>query len=532
MKTRMKNLSQPGMTLVERRARGRNQREDRMTDIERIEYAKADRDYAYFYRLAWEVIEPKTPLLFNWHHALIAEYLTACYKREIKRLIINMPPRYAKSNMVTVTWPAWVWAQNPAERFMFTSYSSGLSVAHNISLRTVIESPWYQKGWACTCGKNPHDVGCKGFRLSADQNVKAEFVNDRRGHMLATSMGGTATGKGGNILIVDDPHDVTRAASDTMRTADNLEFDQKFSTRLDDKKDGVIIVVMQRLHNEDLTGHILANEKDVAHGGDWHHLKLEGEAEQKTIIVFPRSKKVMERQEGEPLHAAREDKAALAKQRVKLGPYGYATQYQQSEAPREGGLFKRDKWMRYESLPADMDLVMDFWDMSFKDLQGNDWVCGQVWGLKGPHRFLIYMTMRLRGFEDSLNASINMRPRFPQIMGTVIEDKANGPAIISVAKNKISGLQAFDPGSRSKEERAAAIEPVHQAGNIWLPIDANCDWDVPEEYLGTHVSAVEAFIDNCAKFPNVKQDGDIDCLTMANLYFNEKQNLMWGNIDL
>lgn len=519
--TRPRSKARPGRTpaVTPGSRMSRAERERYYLDLVGMEYEKARRQYYAYFKSAWTVIEPKTPLLPNWHQEAIAEYLTACFKRQVTRLIINIPPRYSKSNLVTVTWPGWVWLHKPDERFIFTSYSSGLSTKHSIDRRTIIESAWYQIPWGCRCKSQApeHDADCPAYRMASDQNVKTEFQNDRRGHMIATSMGGTATGKGGNILIVDDPHDITSAESKVKREADVQEFDQKFTTRLDDKNTGLIIVVMQRLHPEDLTGHLLAQ-------GGYEHLCLPAEVTERTVVKFPISGKEVVRGPGDVLHPARESREALdapAGPKKVLGTYGYNCQYQQAPKPREGSILMRSYWKRYVSLPTravvtdgvetwvpDFDEVVDFWDMNFKDTNSSDVVVGGAFLRKGADVYLLHVNYKAKGFIESCKAVRAMRLMHPTIRKTVIEDKANGPAVIEVLKHEIPGLVAFNPQG-SKEERASAVTPQLEAGNVYLPTKDVATFDV------------EAYITNLADFPNVAQDGDVDVTTMALLYFGK-----------
>jgi len=399
---------------------------------------------------------------------------------------------------------------------MFASYSESLSTKHSTDRRTIIESSWYQSQWGCKCEGKEHRPDCKAYRMASDQNVKTEFQNDRRGHMIATSMTGTATGKGGNIIVIDDPHDPKRAESKTLREGAIEAFDKTFTTRLDDKVNGVIIIVMQRLHPNDLSGHLLAQ-------GGWEHLLIPGiEAKPKTYI-FPISGKAMQRQEGQVLHQEREDQATIDKQKTALGSYGFAGQYQQEPSPREGGIFKRHYWQRYNHLPTkvienggisqevlDFDEIVDFWDMNFKEGSENDNVCGAAWGRKGADKYLLHLNQRQMGFNSTLKAVKSFRGLYKEIRRTVVEDKANGPAIIQVLKSEISGLKAFNPRG-SKEERAAVCEPQLESGNVYLPTTDIATFDV------------EAYIDNLAAFPNVEHDDDVDVTTMALIYFKGKE---------
>ena len=457
-----------------------------------LEYEKCNRDFSYFFRRAWLELEPQTKLLYNWHHEVIAEYLTACYLRQIKRLIINIPPRYSKSNLVTVTFPPWVWIHKPEERFVFSSYSNSLSNMHSVHRRNVIESIWYQARWQ------------GNYQIALGENMKTEFANTKRGRMIATSMGAAVTGKGGNILIIDDPHDPTRAESKIQRENTIKEFDNKFTTRLDDKKEGVIIIVMQRVHESDLTGHCLEQ-------GGYEHLCLPAEAPKPVTVNFPISKKQKILKKDDVLHPEREGKSLLDAQKIALGSYGYAAQYQQSPSPREGGLFKRDWWQRYARLPEKIDKVIDSWDCSFKDLQTSNYVAGEVWAIKGANKYLLHITKKKLGFVDTIKAMVKHKEMFPEIIATLIEDKANGTAIIEVLKKKVSGLIPFNPQG-SKEERASAIEPQCEAGNIFLPVKGLATFDV------------EDFIDVCALFPNAAEDDVVDAMTQALIYLESKKN--------
>jgi hypothetical protein len=236
-------------------------------DLGLIDRSLAQGSFADFVRQAWPIVEPATPLIWNWHLDVLAEYLEAVAADDgIKRLIVNIPPRSGKSLLASVLWPAWVWAKSPATRWLFASYSVGLSGKHSSDRRTVITSPWYQRRWP--------------VHLLDDQNQKTEFVNTARGHMLATSLGGTATGKGGDFLVADDLQNPEMAESTAERRNVLRFFDETLSTRLDSKRHGRILVIQQRTHQADLTGHLLEQ-------GGWTHLCLPAEFERRTVIALP-----------------------------------------------------------------------------------------------------------------------------------------------------------------------------------------------------------------------------------------------------
>jgi predicted phage terminase large subunit-like protein len=453
---------------------------------------QAERDLGTFFRKSWKILEPTTPLLTNWHQDLIAEYLMACYKRQIKRLIINMPPRYAKSNECTVAFPAWVWTQDPSVRFITASYADNLATKHSVDRRTLLESDWYRKSYG------------DRFKLSSDQNVKSEFTNDKRGAMYATGLSGAVTGKGCNILIVDDPHDAQKVHSDAVRKNDILSFDQKFTTRLDNKKEDVIIVVMQRLHEQDLTGHLLER-------GGWEHLCLPGIAEKETLVTFPVSGRQILREKDSYLHEEREGEFEMEANKKTLGSQGFAAQIQQAPSP-EGGVMVDPRWFKFykslDELPRKFHQVLQSWDMTFKDTKTSDYVCGQVWGRFGSNAYLFPFVIHERlDFPKTIEKFKTLTLRYPEATLKIVEDKANGPAVISSLRSKIAGIVPYSPKD-SKEGRLSAVSPMIEAGQVWLPDPSIAPWIVD-------------FLLEVSKFPNGANDDYVDAMTQALLRFFE-----------
>lgn len=458
---------------------------------------------ADFIRRAWPTIEPATEYLHNWHIDAICEYLEAVSTGDIKRLILNIPPRYMKSISVSVMWPVWSWTRQPSKRFVFSSYSSSLSIKHSVDRRTVIKSEWYQRRWG--------DV----FRLSGDQDVKSEFQNNRRGHMIATSVKGSPTGKGGDVVVVDDPLNPDQAHSEAMRKTANDNFDQTLTTRLDNKKTGAMVVVMQRLHEQDLTGHLLEQ-------GGWEHLKLPAVAHKRTVVLGPPPERrpIKAREVGDILWPEREGEAEIAQARTQLGGYGFSGQYDQDPSPAEGGMLKR-AWWRFWLPPnwmppigtaypegarvlPDLEGLLQSWDMSFKDLKSSDFVAGQVWGWLGADRFLLDQFHDRMDFPATLKAVTNLSAKWPKTHAKLVEDKANGTAVIATLKSKVPGLLPINPEG-GKEARAAAISPQVEAGNVYLPHPSVAPW-------------VSSLIEEAAAFPNAANDDQVDSLTQALLW--------------
>jgi hypothetical protein len=224
---------------------------------------KAKRRLRDFVPLAWPVVEPATVFVPNWHIDAISEHLEAVSAGQIRRLIVNIPPRHMKSLMVSVFWPVWEWLEHPERRWLFASYAEALAIRDSLKCRRIIESRRYQELLAYVAATGASEA----WRLTSDQNVKARFENDRTGYRMATSVGGSATGEGGDRIVIDDPHKVKEAESEAIRQGVLDWHDGTITTRFNDPKTGAEVVVMQRVHESDLTGHLLDK-------GGWEHLCL------------------------------------------------------------------------------------------------------------------------------------------------------------------------------------------------------------------------------------------------------------------
>lgn len=278
-----------------------------------------------FVRHVFHTVSPADRYLPNWHIQLVGEYLQACANGDITRLIINMPPRMLKSVTISVAWPAWLLGHNPSLRIMAASYAQSLSTKHSLDTRLVMQSGWYQALFPDT-------------QLSRDQNEKEKFVTVKRGHRMAVSVGSAATGEGGDILIVDDPLNPLQAMQESARNHANAWFEHTFVSRLNHKKKGAIVLVMQRLHEDDLSGFLLKK-------GGWEHLSLPAISTETTHYRMGRVRHTY--YEGEILHPAREDKQDIARARHELGSANFAAQYQQNPIAETSSMLKREWFQRY-----------------------------------------------------------------------------------------------------------------------------------------------------------------------------------------
>jgi predicted phage terminase large subunit-like protein len=283
-----------------------------------------------FIRQAWHVLEPATPFVPGWHLDAIAEHLQAVTGGQIQNLLINLPPRHCKSLSVCVFWPMWEWIRFPYRRWLFSAYASSLAVRDSLRCRRLICSPWFQERWR------------DRFKLAEDQNAKARFDNDKGGHRIATGVGGGATGEGGDRVIVDDPHRISQRQSETVREATLIWWDQTMSTRLNDSRTGARVIIMQRLHEGDLSGHVLKQ-------GGYEHLLLpaEFESDRRCKTEFwtdPR------KTDGELLWPARVGPRQIAQFKLRLGPEGYSGQFQQRPAPGDGAIFHKERFRYYRKI--------------------------------------------------------------------------------------------------------------------------------------------------------------------------------------
>lgn len=461
-----------------------------------------------FIKQSWQVIEPGKDLLWNWHIDCLSEYLEAVTLGEIQHLLVNLPPRNMKSICITVDWPTWVWLRKPELSWIFFSYADALATKHSLDRRRIIQSDWYQSRWGHV------------YQMTSDQNVKTEYENNRRGVMLATGLSGGAHGKGGDILVFDDPHNPNDVASEAKRASDIAAFSQA-STRLNNKRTGAIVVVMQRVHEDDIA------ERCIEQG--YTHLCLPARAEERTTISVP-SGKVYTREEGDLLWPEREGTEELANAKRALGSYAYAAQYQQRPAPSEGGLLKRHWWrfwypadmqgnppppvlVRLEDgtyhecpqapLPESFEQQLQSWDTTFKDTSTSDYVAGGVWGRTDADTYLLDQIREKMDVVAAMHALEAMCIKWPEARLKLIEDKANGSAIISMARGRIGGIVGVNPDG-GKVSRANAVAPSIESGNVYLPHPRlpGMGW-------------VHDFIEEAAVFPNGKHDDQVDQMTQA-----------------
>lgn len=480
------------------------------------ERAALEADFSAFVKAAWHVIRPGIQLDWSWHYDLIGEYLTLVFEKKIKRLIINISPRTLKSVLVSVMFPVWVWTKQPHHGFMAASYAQPLSTELSVLRRNLIESDWFKERWG-------HRIW-----LASDQNEKMKFKNNHQAQMIATSVGGTATGLGGNTGIVDDAMNPKQAASDAERKTCHDWFDGTYRSRLNDPAEDALIVMEQRTGELDLTGHLLEADALLEKNGEqreWTHLSIPLECDEETgpqRFVFPISGRVVEREVGDVLQPRRFPPSVIAAYKVRR--LVWATQYQQRPAPLDGNLIKRSEVKYYggrdpvtgehdRALPARFDLILVSADCTFKDEKTSDYVAVGTIGVSGPDRYLLEVTNNHLDEPSTRKEILRQKTKWGATL-VLVEDKANGSSVIKNMKRKISGVVAIEPEG-GKFARMCVAAGNWQAGN-WY-VDRTAAW-------------CEPFIAQITKFPAAKNDDMADMMSQADIYI-ELRALRYGLTD-
>lgn len=477
--------------------------------LDALDMEMAERSLADFTRQAWHVIEPATLMLWNWHLDAISEHLEAVTAGEITRLVINMPPRHMKSIAVSVCWLAWEWIAHPARRWVFSSYAHALALRDSLKTRRLIMSPWYQARWG------------DRFKLTGDQNAKERFENSATGFRLATSVGGIGTGEGGDLIISDDPHNVKEAESETVRESTLEWWDQTMSTRLNDPRTGAFVIVMQRVHEKDLTGHVLEQ-------GGYVHLCLPAEFERAHIYPMTNwpgvTVKDPRKREGELLWPERFDRKSVDELKVRLGSYGASGQLQQRPSPAEGGVYKRAWFRRWQAgaLPRFIRLIWS-WDTAVSEEDTAAFTVGGLWG-EAEAGFFRLAHFRARVEYPELKAAVRDCYNRRQTAAILVEDKSSGQQVVQELKRvDLSPLGEPKPVKlpvigvkvtrNDKLVRARAVSPLAEAGLVWIPEEA--EW-------------VEPWLHEVCTFPNSEYADQVDEMSQALAYLKGDSSAFAG----
>jgi predicted phage terminase large subunit-like protein len=447
-------------------------------DFTQLEYETLLRqDFTTFVGRCFADLNPQTELAINWHLEVIADKLMEVRRGRIRRLIINLPPRHLKSLMASIAFPAWCLGHDPSAQILCVSYAQELADKLARDCRSIIMSPWYRQIFPT--------------RLAAHRHAVQEFLTTRQGYRLATSTGGVLTGRGADIILIDDPSKPEEALSNALRKGANEWFSHTLYSRLNDKRSGAIIIIMQRLHEDDLVGHVLAQEP-------WEVLSFPAIAEADEVhrietIWRPRC---FRRRQGEALHPHREPLETLDRIRRTIGEYNFAGQYQQSPAPLGGGLVKAEWFKRYRDSdrPERFDRIVQSWDTANKATELSDFSVCTTWGVKDKHLFLIGL-FRRRLEYPALKRAVREQQRLFDANEVLIEDKASGTQLIQeLIEDGCHSVRRYQP-TCDKTMRLNAQTGAIENGFVYVPETA--PWLA--EYL--HEMTV---------FPNGKHDDQVD----------------------
>jgi predicted phage terminase large subunit-like protein len=463
----------------------------------------AERRLHAFLKQAWPVLEPVNPFVDNWHLQAICEHLEAVTNGQLRRLIINVPPGFCKSLSVCVFWFCWVWLRNPESRWMFTSYSEEFALRDSGKCRDLIKSDWYRSRWGDRFGVRP------------DQDAKGRFANDRTGFRLATSVAGGATGERADYLVADDPLKIDEADSRPAREAVNRWWDQVMSGRGADPNTSRYVVVMQRLHEKDLTGHLLEQ-------GGYELLSIPMEFEPARRCVTPIWQDPRT-EEGELAWPGRFNREAVDEWKKRLLGYGTAGQLQQRPAPLgEGAVFNPqnfryfteevaggEAWFvlrRGEGEAVRVRAANCRWfqtvDTAMKTGQQNDYTAVGTFCLTPQYDLLVYDVVREKlPMPLHYGFVLNLRQKYPQVIYQAIEDKVSGTGIIqegALRGTPFHRLKADTDKLRRASEIATRYQNhmvFHRAGASWLA----------------------DFEDELANFPKAEHDDMVDLASYAGL---------------
>jgi predicted phage terminase large subunit-like protein len=440
-------------------------------------------DFSAFIERSFRELNSTTEYLPNWHIDVIASELEKCRLGETTRLILNEPPRSLKSHCASIALTAWLLGHDPTSQIICVSYAQDFADKLASDCRTLMFSPWYARLFP-----NP--------RLASSRPALHELKTTAGGVRMATSVGGVLMGRGANYIIIDDPSKADEALSEALRNAVNSWYDHTLISRLNNKKTGRIVLVMQRLHENDLTGHVQTQ-------GPWKIVRFPAIAEEDEAFSFQTvfGMQTHVRKVGEALHPEREPLETLAQIRQVQGEYHFAAQYQQSPAPLGGGMIKVDWFNTYSqaNVPAEFDMTLQSWDTANKPGELNDFSVCTTWGIKEKKLFLLHVLRKRLNYPDLKRAVMEQAEAFsPQTI--LIEDKASGTQLIQdLIAERVYTVKAYE-SKLDKSMRLYSVSNVIENGLVYLPEKAS--WLV--EYL--HEISI---------FPNGKFDDMVDSTSQA-----------------
>jgi predicted phage terminase large subunit-like protein len=481
----------------------------------------------------WPVVEPAIPFIRGWPLSAIAEHLQAVTEGQIRRLLINVPPGFSKSLLTDVFWPAWEWGpkQRPWYRYVCAAYSSHLTERDNMRCRNVVMSERYQRLWG------------ERFQISNEQFTKVKFANDQTGWKLATSTGGIGMGERGDRFIIDDPNNPILTESEAVRYATNMWFTEVVPDRLNNPKESAIVVIQQRLHEEDVSGIALERELGYVHlcvpmeyephpfvngftlDGKIKTFDMSDDEDKAQITgVFWQDPREKENELCWPVRFGEEEVEELKRAK---GPYAYAGQYQQTPEVRGGSIIRREYWNDWgDSKYPDLEYILASIDTAYTEKEENDASAMTLWGMfrdanKNPKFMLLHAWQERLEIHKLVQRIIDYctvdgregisHPRWP-VDRLLIEAKASGLSVSQEIRRIIGfngkfGIELINPTKQGdKVARAHSVLHIFSDGMIYAPTDRAWCQEV---------------VNQCAVFPKGSKDDLVDSTTMALRYLRD-----------
>jgi predicted phage terminase large subunit-like protein len=440
-------------------------------------------DLCAFIHRSFLELNSQTPFHFNWHIAVLAAKLEEVRRGSCKRLIVNVPPRHLKSHAISIAFPAWVLGHNPAKQIISVTYAQDLSDNFARKSRTLMTSPFYEALF--------------DTRLSKGREAVSEYETTDGGLRLSTSVSGVLTGCGGDMIIIDDPLKADDALSDARRRSVNEWYDDTVRGRLNSQEKGAIIIVMQRLHADDLVAHVQQHES-------WDVLSFPAIAEQDETYDFitPYGRNRIHRKNGEVLHPALVSLTTLESQRRAMTEYNFTAQYQQNPQPPSGIIVKRD-WLKFygpNDKPERFDQIVQTWDTANKDTELANFSVCTTWGLKDRHMFLLDVYRHKVEFPE-LKRAVRELAALHRADIVLVEDKASGSSLIQELRAEHFSLVQEAPAiDGDKVMRLRAQTAKIEGGFVPFPKEAH--------WLDTYLAEL-------VTFPNSKYDDQVDSTVFA-----------------
>lgn len=450
-----------------------------------------------FVRYAWPIIEPKTTYVDGWHIQVVCDHLQKVASFDIEKLIVNIPPRHMKSIIACVMFPAWVWGERPHLSFIYGSHSQALATRDSIKTRELITSMEYKA------------VFDQEWTLADDQNAKTDFKNTEGGARKSVGVGTGLVGFGGDFLFCDDPLNPLGAHSEVARNSANNWVDY-LGTRMNNPNKYARVTVMQRVHANDPSGHLL--EKDPSFQRLILPAEYDSEAElkSKTILRF----KDPRREKGELLWPNQWTKKSIDDMKLTLGDDANA-QLNQDPKTSGGGFFPPEYWKRFSTPPSPILETATFVDCAQKPGVSNDWSVWATWARTTDGYFLIGLSREKTDFPlleaITINVFNTLKPN-----AVVIEDKSAGSSLIQNLRTHTTiPIFAYDPGQRDKTVRASAAKPMVKSGRCFIP-----DYPIMgTDEKGKEINLIEEFVKEHEKFLKTKHDDMVDTTSMMYEHF-------------